>query len=105
MAEKENKTIELWEGYEVEVDLDLVDDFDFICDLDKARREEDIAELITLYFALVGGEKVYEDVKKHLIKETGRFSVTGLREIIDKIDSVFPKAGNRAQKRTWKTTR
>ncbi len=103
MADKQTK-IELWRGYEVAVNTDLMDDFDFVADLDKARRNEDISEIMTLYFALVGGEKTYEDAKAYLIHETGHFSIKGLSDMIDKIDSCFPKAGNRAQRRSWKTS-
>ncbi len=99
------KTIELWEGYEVEFNEELADDFDFALDLAKAEKESDMAELISMYFALVGGEKVFEDTKEHIIKETGHFSSKALSEIILKISSLFPKVGNRAQKRSWQTSK
>lgn len=103
MAEKQTK-IELWDGYEVTVDTDLMDDFDYVADLDKARRDEDVSAIMTMYFALVGGEKTYNDARDYLIKKTGHFSLKGLSEMIDKIDKCFPKAGNRAQRRSWKTS-
>ena len=95
------KKIQLWEGYEVEFNEDLADDFDFVTDLATAEKNSDIAELISMYFALVGGEKVYQDVRKHIIEETGRFSSKALAEILTKISEAFPKVGNRALKRTW----
>ena len=100
-----NKKIELWEGYEVELNEDLMDDFDYIHDLKKAFNNEDLGEIIALQFAIVGGDKVYEDAREYLIKEYGRVSLKGLQEITKKIDNAFPKAGNRAQRRSWQTTR
>ena len=97
------KKIELWEGYETEVDDKILNDFDYITDLNKAEKENDLAELISLYFAAIGGEKVYEETRKHIIKEKGYFATDALLEIIQKINDQFPKAGNRAQKRSWQT--
>ena len=54
-----SKKIELYEGYEVEFDEALADDFDFIQDLSTAIKTNDLAELVSLYFALVGGDKTY----------------------------------------------
>lgn len=95
------KKIELWEGYEVEFNEDLADDFDFVTDLATAERNSDLAELISMYFALVGGEEVFQKVREHIIAETGRFSSKALAEILVKISDAFPKVGNRALKRTW----
>lgn len=97
------KKIELWEGYEVEFNEELADDFDFALDLAAAEKENDVAELISMYFALVGGEKVFNDTREHIIKETGHFSSKALAEIVTKISATFPKAGNRAQRRSWQT--
>lgn len=97
------KKIELWEGYEIEVDDKILNDFDYITDLNKAEKENDLAGLISLYFAAIGGEKVYEETRKHIIKEKGYFATDALLEIIQKINDQFPKAGNRAQKRSWQT--
>lgn len=95
------KKIELWEGYEVEFNEELADDFDFVTDLATAERNSDLAELISMYFALVGGEEVFQKVREHIITETGRFSSKVLAEILVKISDAFPKVGNRALKRTW----
>lgn len=95
------KKIELWEGYEVEFNEDLADDFDFVTDLATAEKNSDLAELISMYFALVGGEEVYQKVREHIIQETGRFSSKALSEVLVKISNAFPKVGNRASKRTW----
>ena len=99
------KIIELWEGYEVELNEDLMDDFDYIAELNEAVKEQDFATITTMYFALVGGEKTYNDARKYLIEQYGRFSIKGLGEITQKIADKFPKAGNRAQRRSWQTTK
>lgn len=90
--------IELWEGYEVEVDEKILNDFDYITDLNKAEKENDLAGLISLYFAAIGGEKVYEATRKHIVKENGYFATDALLEIVNKINDQFPKAGKRASK-------
>lgn len=99
------KRIELWGGYWVDFDENLADDFDFATDLQIAVKNQDIAGVTELYFALVGGEKTYEDMRKHLIETEGRFSTESVLEIIGKIDNAFPKVGNRAQRRSWKASR
>lgn len=100
-----SKKIELYEGYEVEFNEQLADDFDFIADLAKAEKEQDIPTILSMYFALVGGEDVYDDVKAHIKKEYGYLSTTALTEIATKISDMFPKAGSRASKRSWQTTK
>ena len=59
MSTNEDKKIELWAGYEVEVKEQLLDDFDFIKDLAEAERNKDVAEYIMMIFAIVGGETVF----------------------------------------------
>lgn len=99
------KKIELWEGYEVEVNEQLIDDFEFAKDFNEAIREEDLSMLITMLFALVGGDKIYEATKDHIIETVGYFSMKELKKILDKIQAVFPKAGNRASRRSkWSMT-
>lgn len=98
-----NKKIELWEGYEVEVNEQLLDDFNYVMDLSEAQRNNDLPEFISMTFALVGGEDTYKDVEKHIVEEKGYFSQEELLSIIEKIGKAFPKAGNRAQRRTWQT--
>lgn len=95
------KKIKLWEGEEVEVNEQLMDDFDFISDLSRARQNNDIAEIIAMSFALIGGEKTYEMFRNHVIEEEGYFSQKKLIEVLNQISDAFPKAGNRAQRRSW----
>lgn len=98
-----NKKIELWEGYEVEVNEQLLDDFNYTQDLAEAQRVGDLPEFVSMIFAIVGGEKVYRDVEKHITDEKGYFSQESLLAIVEKIGEAFPKAGNRAQRRSWQT--
>jgi hypothetical protein len=100
-----NKKIELWEGYEVEANEQLLDDFNFAQDLAEAQRANDLPEFISMIFAIVGGEKVYRDVEKHITDEKGYFSQASLLEIVEKIGEAFPKVGNRAQRRSWQTSK
>lgn len=99
------KKIELWEGYEVDVNEQLLNDFDYVTDLNKAEKENDLAEMITLYFAAIGGDKVYKATREHIIKEKGYFATDALLEIINKINDQFPKAGKRASKPYGTTSR
>lgn len=98
----ENKTIELWDGFTVDVNMQLLDDLDFTVDLQKAIADNDVAELIAMYMALVGGDDTYDKIREHIEKEHGYVSQKALMEIMDKISAVFPKSGNRAQRRSWK---
>lgn len=100
-----NKKIELWDGYEVEVNEQILNDFDYISDLNKAEKDNNLAELVSLYFAAIGGEKVYEATKEHIVKENGYFATDALLEIIEKINEQFPKAGTRASKHYGKTSK
>ena len=105
MSTNENKKIELWAGYEVEVNEQLLDDFDFIKDLAEAERNKDVAEYIMMIFAIVGGQTVFEDVRKHIMENKGYFSQKELMPIIEKIGDALPKTGNRAQRRSWQTSK
>lgn len=106
MALGKNKTIELWDGYNVTLDETLFDDVDFLNDMSAASRENDLETIITMTFAVVGGKKVYEDTRKHIeAKCDGRFSMTELTKILEKISACFPKAGNRASRRQKWTMR
>lgn len=100
-----SKKIELWDGYEAEVNEQLLDDFNFSQDLAEAQRIGDLPEFVSMIFAIVGGEKVYRDTEKHIVDEKGYFSQESLLEVVEKIGSVFPKAGNRAQRRSWQTSK
>lgn len=104
MATKNTK-IELWDGYEVEVNEQLLNDFDYVTDLNKAEKENDLAELISLYFAAIGGEKVFNDTRTHIIEEKGYFANDSLLKIINKINDQFPKAGKRASKQYGTTSK
>ena len=95
------KKITLWEGREVEVNEQLMDDFDFITDLNGARQKNDIAEIIAMSFALIGGQEVYDEFRDHVIEEEGYFSQKKLVDVLNQISEAFPKAGNRAQRRSW----
>lgn len=101
MAEKTTK-IELWDGYNVEVNEQILNDFDYVTDLNKAQKDNDLVEMVSLYFAIIGGEKVFNDTREHIIKEKGYFANDALLEIIDKINEQFPKAGKRAPKPSTK---
>lgn len=100
-----SKKIELWDGYEAEVNEQLLDDFNFSQDLAEAQRTGDLPEFVSMIFAIVGGEKVYRDTEKHITEVKGYFSQEALLEVVEKIGSVFPKAGNRAQRRSWQTSK
>lgn len=100
-----SKKIELWEGYEVEVDEQLLNDFDYATDLNEAEKNNDLAEMISLYFAAIGGEKVFKATREHIIKEKGYFATDALLDIINKINDQFPKAGKRASKPYGQTSR
>lgn len=100
-----SKKIELWEGYEAEVNEQILNDFDYVTDLNTAEKNNDLAEMISLYFAAIGGEKVFEATRKHIIKEKGYFATDALLEIINKINDQFPKAGKRASKHYGQTSK
>ena len=97
MTEKNTK-IELWDGYEVEVNENLLNDFDYITELNKAEKDNDLAGMVSLYFAAIGGEKVFKATREHIIEEKGYFANDSLLEIINKVNDQFPKAGKRAPK-------
>lgn len=94
------KRIELWDGYWVDFDENLADDFDFINEFKEVTEKGDLSEFATMCFALVGGEKAYEDTRKHLIEIDGRVSFKAMDNILTKICNCLPKAGNRAQRRS-----
>lgn len=100
-----NKKVELWDGYEVEVNEQLLDDFNFTQDLAEAQKNNDLAEFVSMIFAIVGGEDTYKAVEKHIVAEKGYFSQESLYDILGKIGDVLPKAGNRAQRRSWQTSK
>lgn len=100
MAKEETKTVELWEGKVVAIERpELVNDFDYITELNEAAKNKDLKTLTTMYFALIGGEKVFNEVREHIIAEKGIFDVNELYKIVDKINAAFPKAQSPAQPR------
>lgn len=100
-----SKKIELWEGYEVEFNENIANDFDFARDLSTAIKNNDLAEITTLYFALIGGEEVFNDFRERVIAEKGFFDINEVRDLFKKVDASLPKAGNRAQRRSWQTSK
>lgn len=96
------KTIELLPGLTAEFNDQLLDDADFVTDLSNARKDEDYAEMITMYFAMIGGKDTYKKVRDHIEKEKGYFSQKELNKVLEVIIELFPKDGNRAQRRSWK---
>lgn len=104
-ATAEIKKVELFDGFEAEVNEQLMDDFDFMSDLSEAIRSNNVSELVAMYMAVVGGEETYEKVREHIIKENGYFSQKAFTEVTKKIDNLFPKSGNRAERRSWKNSR
>lgn len=100
----ENKTIELWDNFSVEVNMQLLDDLDYMSDLQAAINANNVSDIVSMYMALVGGEDVYQAIRDHVEEVHGYPSQKAFTEIIDKISTVFPKSGNRAQRRSWKTS-
>lgn len=105
MVENKKKTIELWEGYEVEVDEGLLKDADYIFDLEEAVKEGSTREVITMLFALVGGEEVYDAAHNYIVNKCGKFDIDEIGKISEKISDCLPKAGNRASRRQKWTRR
>ena len=83
----------------------MLDDFNFVQDLSIAQKDNDLPTFISMIFAVIGGEKTYKDVEKHITKEKGYFSQEELVKLIEKIGEAFPKVGNRAQKHSWQTSK
>lgn len=98
LAKSTNK-IELWPEYEVEVNEQLLDDFNFIRDLNEAQRTNNLADFVSMLFMIVGGQKVYDEVEAYITKEEGYFSQKRLLEIVEKIGKALPKAGVAVLKR------
>lgn len=98
---KEQKTVELWPGKVVAVaHPELVKDFDYICEFNKAQKEQDIATIYQMLFALLdNGEQVFQEVREHIIAEKGVFDYEELAKITKKLNDVFPKASSPAQPR------
>lgn len=104
VTDPKKKTIELWDGYEVELDTTLMDDFDFVSELSEATAKGNVPVITEMYLALVGGPKTYDDLREYLIAKEGRVTVEGVGNVLEKIYGVLPKAGNRAQRRSWRNS-
>ena len=98
LAKLSNK-IELWPEYEVEVNEQLLDDFNFIRDLNEAQRTNNLADFISMLFAIVGGQEVYDKVEAKITEEEGYFSQKRLLKVVEKIGEALPKVGSAASKR------
>lgn len=98
---KEVKTVELWDGKVVAIANEhLLKDYDYIKDLADASRNKDVGIIVDMTFALLeNGTEVFNEVREHFIAEKGYFDMEGLRDIIKKIQDVFPKDASPAQKR------
>lgn len=96
-----NKTLELWDGFTVTVNEQLMDDMDFVKDLNDAGRDNNFSEMITMYMALIGGEEIYQKIREKIEADQGYFSQKEFLKIVEKISDVLPKGGNRAQRRSW----
>ncbi len=104
VTDPKKKTIELWDGYEVELDTTLMDDFDFVSELSEATEKGNIPVITEMYLALVGGPKTYEDLREYLVAKEGRVTVDGVSAVLQKVTDALPKAGNRAQRRSWRNS-
>lgn len=96
----EKKSIELWKGQEAVLKRpELLKDYDFINELNKAQRTNDFDTIVSMLFVLVGGEEVFNKVREHIIDEKGFFDIDDLKAILEKIWGLFPKAQSPAQPR------
>lgn len=98
---KEVKTVELWDGKVVAIaNEQLLRDYDYITELNEAERNKDVKTLVNMNFALLeNGDKVFEEVRQHIIEKTGVFDIEELLKVIQKITDAFPKESSPAQKR------
>ena len=99
--------IELWDGFHVSANKTLASDMDFLTDLNDAIKNNDMRELIAMYMAIISGDnpdEMYDKIRSHILETTGAFSMQSFMDILNKIDkSVFPKAGIRASRRSWRS--
>lgn len=96
---EERKTIQLWEGEEVEVThLGLLKDYDFLREVQTKLKDNDMGVIDTL-FALIGGEETINKVREHIIAEKGVFDIDDLGKITKQLLDLFPKASSSSSKR------
>ena len=94
------KEIELWEGKTVRLEKpELLKDYDFIVELDEAYRKNDLKTITSMLFVLIGGDKVFDEVRDYVIAEKGCFDYEELGKITKKLQDLFPKATSASQKR------
>lgn len=91
-----SKKIELWKGYEVEIQQNLLDDVDFVKDFSAAQRTQDFGLLLECTMGLIGGVQAEKDIRDHITEEKGYYSIEELNKYIEKIVSALPKAGKAA---------
>lgn len=96
---EERKTITLWPGEEVEVSrIDLLKDYDFVREVQKQLKENDLGVIDTL-FALIGGEEVFNKLREHVIAEKGVFDIDEVSKVVQQLLGLFPKASSSSSKR------
>lgn len=96
---EEKKTIELWPGEEVEVSrIELLRDLDYIRDVQKQLKDNDLSVIDTL-FALVGGEETLNKLRSHIIEEKGVFDIDEVSKVTKQLLELFPKASSSSSKR------
>lgn len=96
---EEKKFITLWEGKEVEVTRpDLFKDLDYVRDLQKQLKENDLGVIDTL-FAVIGGQKTLDEYRNHVIEEKGIFDIDEVAKVIQQILALIPKASSSSSKR------
>lgn len=99
-AKSETKEIELWPGTFAKLEKpELLKDFDYVTQLDEAYRKQDLKTITTMLFVLIGGDKIFDEVRQHIIEEKGYFDVEELGKITKKLQELFPKASSASQKR------
>lgn len=98
MPDLKTTKVELWDGYSVDVNEQLMDDYEFVADLNDYIQKNNIVGMYTMAFALVGGQEVFEKTKEHIVEEKGYFSEKELQKIIKKIIDCFPKVGGGGSK-------
>lgn len=98
-VKKEFKQIELWPGHMVDVTReDLLHDLDYLKDLQRQLKDNDLSLVDTL-FALIGGEETLSEFREHVIEEKGVFDVEEVGAVAKKLLELLPKAPSSSSKR------
>lgn len=90
---KEVKKVKIFDDYEVEFNEQLLDDFDFVTDLNSAINSNDLSTLVTMTMALVGGDATWKEVRRRITEEYGYLSNKAVEEVLSRISAQIPKAG------------